>query len=121
MLNQIIGVLCMMFGVAALSMEFNRLRLCTRRARATVVEVRQTDPRGIKIYSPVFEFTVDGKTIRGSGGVPGSQFRRRIEVGDVREVVYEAGKPENFRIRGNYSMLAIGALFLAAGIYTYLH
>ena len=53
--------------------------------------------------------------------MPGSQFRRRFEVGDVREVVYEAGKPENFRIRGNYSMLAIGALFLAAGIYTYLH
>ncbi len=120
MLDQIMGVICMLFGVAALSLEFNKLRQCSSRAEARVVEVRQTDPRGLKIYSPVFEFTVDGRTIRGSGGVPGSQFKRRFQVGDVREVIYEAGNPQNFRIRGNYTMIAAGVLFLAAGIYSYL-
>ena len=119
MLDTIMGILCMMFGVAALSFEFNKLRQCSSRAEATVVEVKRQESRGLKIYSPVFEFHVDGKTIRGNGGVPGSQFRRRFQVGETLQVLYEEGNPEHFRVRGNYTMFAIGVFFLLSGIYMY--
>lgn len=122
MRDKIIAILCMMFGVAALSLEFNRLLHCSRRAQATVVEVSQRiDARGLKVSSPVFEFCVDGRKIRGDGGVPGLPFGTRFQVGDVRQIYYDAANPENFRIRGNCTLLLIGVLFLVSGVYLYLN
>ena len=44
---KVMGILCMMLGVAALSLEFNRLRWCSIPATATIIEVnRQPAAKG---------------------------------------------------------------------------
>ena len=70
---KVMGILCMMLGVAALSLEFNGLRWCSIPATATIIEVnRQPAAKGGYTYNPVFEFCVDGRMIRGNAGQPGS-------------------------------------------------
>ena len=116
MLDKIMGILSMMLGIAALSLEFNKLRWCSTSATATIVEVKRQSARGAYTYNPVFEFCVDGRMIRGSGGVPGSLLKNRYQVGDSRKILYV----ESFRLRGNYTMILIGVLFILGGIYTYM-
>ena len=61
MLDTVMGVLCMMLGVAGVSLEVNRLLHCSARAEAKIIEVRrQRDARGVVTYNPIFEFCVDG-------------------------------------------------------------
>ena len=120
MVDKIMGILSMMLGVAALSLEFNKLRWCSTSATATIVEVKQQSARGAYTYNPVFEFCVDGRMIRGCGGVPGSLLKNRYQVGDSRKILYEERNPESFRLRGNYTMILIGVLFILGGIYTYM-
>ena len=121
MLDKVMGFICMLIGVAALSLEINKLRRCSVRATATVVDVRRArDARGFMSYTPIFEFTVDGQTIRSQSNVPASLRKNQFEVGEIREVLYEPGYPENFRLRGNFTLLAIGLFFLLAGVYMYM-
>ena len=120
MLDKVMGFICIMFGIAALSLEFNRLRQCTSRVAATIIEVKRQNYRGIVTYCPVVEFSADGSMIRGSGGATGSMFGSRYRVGDCRTVLYDKGNPEHFRLRGNYSMILAGLLFLLGGIYVYM-
>ena len=109
---KVMGILCMMFSVAALSLEFNRLRWCSIPATATIIEVnRQRAAKGGYTYNPVFEFCVDGRMIRGNAGHPGSLLKNQYQVGETRKIRYEKGNPENFRLRGNYTMILIGILF----------
>ena len=58
--------------------------------------------------------------IRGNAGQPGSLLKNQYQVGETRKIRYEKGNPENFRLRGNYTMILIGILFLTAGIYGYM-
>ena len=121
MLDNVMTLVCMMLGVSMLSMEFNRRRRCSTPATAIIVEVRwQRDARGFASYSPVFEFCVDGQKIRGNGSVPASLLKNQFQVGDSRQVLYEVGHPECFRLRGNFTMIAMGLFFLLAGIYLYM-
>ena len=121
MWDKIMSFMCMAFGVAGLSLEFNRLHQCSVHTTATITEVnRQRDARGLPLNSPVFEFIVDGRLIRGNGRVPGSLLRNRYREGEIREILYEAGNPENFRLRGTSAMLLSSLLFLVVGIYVYL-
>ena len=55
--------------------------------------------------------------IRGNASQPGSLLKNQYQVGETRKIRYEKGNPENFRLRGNYTMILIGILFLTAGIY----
>ena len=71
-------------------------------------------------YNPVFEFCVDGRMIRGNAGQPGSLLKNHYQVGETRKIRYEKGNPENFRVRGNYAIILIGILLLAAGIDMYM-
>ena len=121
MMMKAMDILCMMLGVAALSLEFNRLHCCSKPATATIIEVnRQRAAKGGYTYNPVFEFCVDGRMIRGNAGQPGSLLKNQYQVGETRKIRYEKGNPENFRLRGNYTLILIGILFLAAGIYRYM-
>ena len=120
MLDKVMGFICMMFGVAALSLEFNKLRQCTSRAVATIIEVERKNYRGVVTYCPVVEFSVDGRMIRGSGGATCSMVRNRYHVGDTKTVLFDPVNPEHFRLRGNYSMILAGLLFLLGGIYVYM-
>ena len=54
-------------------------------------------------------------------GVPGLPFGSRFQVGDVRQIYYDAANPEHFRIRGNCTLFLIGVLFLVSGVYLYLN
>ena len=120
MRDTVMGLLCMMLGVAALSLEINRLVHCSTRAKAKIIEVkRQTDSKGFTRYNPVFEFHVDGRTIRGNGGMIGSLSENRYEVGEYRTIFYDKGNPESFRLRGNYILIIVGAIFLLGGIFLY--
>lgn len=66
------------------------------------------------------EFCVDGRMIRGNAGLPGSLLENQYQVGETRKIRYEKGNPENFWLRGNYTMILIVILFLTAGIYGYM-
>ena len=120
MLDKVMSIICLMCGVAALSMEFNKLRQCSSRAAAKVTDVVRQTYRGLPTYCPVIEFIVDGRLIRSDSAVPGSMFKNRYRVGDTKTVFYDPVKPERFRLRGNYNMLLIGAFFLLGGIYLYM-
>ena len=121
MLDKVMSILNMMLGVAALSLEFNKRRWCSVAATAQIIEVKQQHAaRGGYIYEPVFEFCVDGRMIRGNAGLPGSLLKNQYQVGESRKILYEKGNPENFMIRGNYTMILIGVLCILGGIYLYM-
>ena len=120
MLDTVMGVLCMMLGVAGVSLEVNRLLHCSARAEAKIIEVRrQRDARGVVTCNPIFEFRVDGRTIRGNGGMIGSLSQNRYEVGETRTILYDKGNPESFRLRGSCTLLIISVIFLLGGIWLY--
>ena len=52
MMMKAMDILCMMLGVAALSLEFNRLHCCSKPATATIIEVnRQPAAKGGYTYN----------------------------------------------------------------------
>lgn len=125
----IFGVALLYFGIRGLIQFFNESRNYTITTAVIVDCVRHSsNNNGYISYTPVFEYTYNGKTYqeehrvssakysKGMGVVPASKYN----VGDTVEVrVYEKGDKVRAIIHdeGNIKMpLVIGILFTIAGI-----
>ena len=120
----ILGILILVLGGVNMAGEIKRLLSCSEEASATIVEIKRSRTgKRSRSYTPIMEFYVDGKVVRGDGNMLGSGFRRRFKVGDTMEILYNPEDPEVFRPKGkpgmfisSVLMILFGAAMLYAGI-----
>ena len=95
---------------------------CTASASAVIVEVQaEKDEAGSEnthkkfTYTPIYEFVVNGNTIRKNGGVY-SHNKREFNVGDTATVKYNPDKPEEFLVNGKSGGKSFGIALLLFGL-----
>ena len=95
---------------------------CTASASAVIVEVQtEKDEAGSEnthkkfTYTPIYEFVVNGNTIRKNGGIY-SHNKRDFNVGDTATVKYNPDKPDEFLVNGKSGGKVLGIALLLFGL-----
>lgn len=123
----IIGVVLIIVGVVVNIRAGELARVCTEKATATVVNMREdftadADTDGLRyMYYPVIEYQAGGQTVRGemgSGSNPPA-----YSINDTAEILYNPSKVDEFIVAGENQNIAwiifvgLGVLFIGAEIY----
>ena len=66
-------------------------------------------------YTPIYEFVVNGNTIRKNGGIY-SHNKRDFNVGDTATVKYNPDKPDEFLVNGKSGGKVLGIALLLFGL-----
>lgn len=114
----IIGILLSLSGLLLIvAFVFSKLK-CKTAVEARVSElVKKTVPfRGTRIvyYTPVFSYSVNGKTYTAKANLQ-TRDKNRFPEGQIFTVYLDTANPESIRLGGNIPFLIAGIIFLAAG------
>lgn len=109
------AMILLVFGAVNLVTELRRRRNCRVPAVATVIQVKRRRTRRSTSYTPLLAFTVCGTEYQGDGGLMGSWRRKRYQVGDTVDILYNEEDPAEFRAVGGHGMLLVALLLLALG------
>lgn len=109
-----------LLGVLVIFFDRRKRRRCTEETTATIVDVNRDfsrDEDGHKDYSytPVFEFSARGMTVRRQGG-NFSSCRRKFKVGEVRQVRYNPNNPNEFYVVGEGGNTSGGIWLILLGV-----
>ena len=90
----LVGIVIVLLGFLSIRKGSHTKNRCTASASAVIVEVQaEKDEAGSEnthkkyTYTPIYEFVVNGNTIRKSGGVY-SHNKKQFKVGDTATVKY---------------------------------
>ena len=118
----LVGIVIVLLGFLSLKKGSKKKNRCTASASAMIVEVKaEKDEAGSEnthkkfTYTPIYEFVVNGNTIRKNGGVY-SHNKREFNVGDTATVKYNPDKPEEFLVNGKSSGKSFGIALLLFGL-----
>ena len=126
----IVGALFIVFGVFSIKSENAKAKRCVAPAMGRIVRVdveyeeKEDSIRKQKNYIPVFQYIVNGKTVESSSNII-SRDKKKYNVGDTAEILFNPSKPSEFVIKGKskksgigfgIAMLALGALLIVLGI-----
>ena len=126
----IVGALFIVFGVFSIKSENAKAKRCVAPAIGRIVRVdveyeeKEDSIRKQKNYIPVFQYIVNGKTVESSSNII-SRDKKKYNVGDTAEILFNPSKPSEFVIKGKskksgigfgIAMLALGALLIVLGI-----
>ena len=111
----LLGLAFLAVGIYLLVTDVKKRKKCTVLTEASLVEVRSRTSRGRKNYTPVYEFTAAGRHIRGDGDVLSSRSRKKFQIGDSVDIVYNPDNPEEFRVPGKIGVLVCSLVLIAFG------
>lgn len=118
----LVGIVIVLIGILSIRKGSHTKNRCTASASAVIVEVQaEKDEAGSEnthkkyTYTPIYEFVVNGNTIRKNGGVY-SHNKREFNVGDTVEVKYNPDKPEEFLVNGKSGGKGFGIALLLFGL-----
>ena len=118
----LVGIVLVLIGFLVIRKGSQKKNRCTASASAVIVEVQvekdtsdSENNTGKKYnYTPIYEFTVNGNTIRKSGGIY-SHNKKEYHVGDTSTVMYNPDKPEEFLVNGKSGGKSFGIALLLFG------
>ena len=91
----LVGIVIVLIGILSTRKDSHKKKRCTATASAVIVEVQaEKDEAGSEnthkkyTYTPIYEFVVDGNTIRKGGGIY-SHNKRDFNVGDTATVKFK--------------------------------
>lgn len=118
----LVGIVIVLLGFLSIRKGSQKKNRCTASASAVIVEVQtEKDEAGSEnthkkfTYTPIYEFVVNGNTIRKNGGIY-SHNKRDFNVGDTATVKYNPDKPEEFLVNGKSGGKSFGIALLLFGL-----
>ena len=118
----LVGIVIVLLGFLSIRKGSQKKNRCTASASAVIVEVQtEKDEAGSEnthkkfTYTPIYEFVVNGNTIRKNGGIY-SHNKREFRVGDTATVKYNPDKPEEFLVNGKSGGKSFGIALLLFGL-----
>lgn len=114
----LIALFFFVIGGINLVSQLNKRKNCNVLCSGTIVEVQRRTRKGRRRFTPIYEFTAGGKHIRGDGDVLSTTRRKKYQVGDIVEILYNPENPDEFRVPGKNELLVLSILFLILGICT---
>lgn len=118
----LVGIVIVLLGFLSIRKGSQKKNRCTASASAVIVEVQaEKDEAGSEnthkkyTYTPIYEFVVNGNTIRKNGGIY-SHNKREFNVGDTATVKYNPDKPEEFLVNGKSGGKSFGIALLLFGL-----
>lgn len=118
----LVGIVIVLLGILSIRKGSQKKNRCTASASAVIVEVQaEKDEAGSEnthkkfTYTPIYEFVVNGNTIRKNGGIY-SHNKRDFNVGDTATVKYNPDKPEEFLVNGKSGGKGFGIALLLFGL-----
>lgn len=118
----LVGIVIVLLGFLSIRKGSQKKNRCTASASAVIVDVQaEKDEAGSEnthkkfTYTPIYEFVVNGNTIRKNGGIY-SHNKREFNVGDTVEVKYNPDKPEEFLVNGKSGGKGFGIALLLFGL-----
>ena len=118
----LVGIVIVLLGFLSIRKGSQKKNRCTASASAVIVEVQtEKDEAGSEnthkkfTYTPIYEFVVNGNTIRKNGGIY-SHNKRDFNVGDTATVKYNPDKPEEFLVNGKSGGKGFGIALLLFGL-----
>ena len=111
----IIALLFLAAGGYLLVTDLKKRKKCSVSSTATLVEVKSSVRKGRRNYRPVYEFIASGRHIRGDGDVLSSRSRKKFQIGDSVEILYNPDNPEEFRVQGKIGVLVCAVILLVFG------
>ena len=116
------GIVIVLIGILCIRKESKKSKRCSASASAVIVEVQvekdEADSENTHkkyTYTPIYEFTVNGKTVRENGGIY-SHNKNDFSVGDTAAVKYNPDKPDEFLVNGKSGGKGFGAALLLFGL-----
>ena len=117
----LVGIVIVLIGILSIRKGSQKKNRCTASASAVIVEVQaEKDEAGSEnthkkyTYTPIYEFVVNGNTIRKNGGIY-SHNKKDFNVGDTVAVKYNPDKPEEFLVNGKSGGNGFGIALLLFG------
>ena len=118
----LVGIVIVLLGFLSIRKGSQKKNRCTASASAVIVEVQtEKDEAGSEnthkkfTYTPIYEFVVNGNTIRKNGGIY-SHNKRDFNVGDTVAVKYNPDKPDEFLVNGKSGGKSFGIALLLFGL-----
>lgn len=118
----LVGIVIVLLGFLSIRKGSQKKNRCTATASAMIVEVQtEKDEAGSEnthkkfTYTPIYEFVVNGNTIRKNGGIY-SHNKRDFNVGDTATVKYNPDKPDEFLVNGKSGGKGFGIALLLFGL-----
>lgn len=117
----IAGIAAMVIGVFVLLSHFNAQKTQVAEATATVIRIDsevQTDTDGLdnRMYYPVVEYTIDGKTYESRLDNTGTSNSAEFKEGQEIAIQYNPDNPEELSKKGDKGGLVGGIIFIALGL-----
>ena len=119
--NILVGAGLIVVGVIVILLGIRKNIRCSGRTVGRIIGVREsqeTDDEGLNhyIYSPQFEYVVNGQIYRGEGN-KGYSKPQKIQIGGNIKVYYNPQKPnESFTKGGGCIMPFIGIMLIIVGV-----
>ena len=119
--NILVGVGFIVVGVIVILFGIRKNMRCSGRTVGRIIGVREsyeTDDEGFNhyIYSPQFEYVVNGQIYRGEGN-KGYSKSNKIQIGGNIKVYYNPQKPnESFTKGGGFILPFIGIMLIIVGV-----
>lgn len=118
----IVGIAFVLIGIFNIVKGSKMKGRCTETTSATIVDIEKEydttsddGPGGQYTYTPIYEFSANGTTIRKSGGVD-SNSKRKYHIGDVAEVKYNPENPNEFIVNGKNVKKSVGIPLMIFGV-----
>ena len=118
----LVGIVLVLLGFLSIRKGAHKKNRCTVAASAVIVDVQaEKDEAGSEnthkkyTYTPIYEFVVNGNTIRKNGGIY-SHNKKDFNVGDTATVKYNPDKPDEFLVNGKSGGKSFGIALLLFGL-----
>lgn len=118
----LVGTVLVLIGIIGIRKGSQKKNRCTASASAMIVEIEIDDDEAARentnkkySYTPIYEFTVNGTTVRKNGGIY-SHNKRGYRVGDSAMVKYNPDDPEEFVVAGENAGKAFDIVLLLFGL-----
>ena len=118
----LVGIVIVLLGFLSIRKGSQKKNRCTASASAVIVEVQaEKDEAGSEnthkkyTYTPIYEFVVNGNTIRKNGGIY-SHNKKDFNVGDTVAVKYNPDKPKEFLVNGKSGGKSFGIALMLFGL-----
>lgn len=109
------GIVFVLIGIRVVHKGSQQNNRCTASATAVIVEVQQGKDDDSSTYTPIYEFTVGGTTVRKNvGGY--SYNKKEFHVGQSAAIRYNPEKPEEFLVDGENGAKGAGIVLLLLGL-----
>lgn len=114
----VIGLVFIVLGFVVSRFTKAKKSRCTQVVSGTVADVRRqrsADNEGRFNYHPIYEYTVNGQVFRREGSVY-SQNRKKYQVGQAAQIMYNPEKPQEFYVAGAKKQVGFGFMLVVVGV-----